>query len=285
MLPIPEGQSSDDPVESAVRVLAASFPDVPRAAVVLGSGMGALEESLRDPIRVSFVDLPGLPGAGVAGHGGRFVHGTLGGVPVILQMGRFHGYEGHAGDVVVRPVRILAALGVRALLMTSAVGGVHPRLEPGDLVRVDDQIDLTARSPLTGPVVPGDLRFPDMSAPFDRNMADIIRAVAIQEGVALLEGTYAGVTGPAYETAAEVAMIAKLGGDVVGMSTIPEVVTAAALGLRCAVIALVTNRATGRSSTPLSHDEVLTAGRDAGARLTRLIRGVVAEIDHSDDAK
>lgn len=272
-------------VSAAARVLGAGLPPTPDIAVVLGSGMGALETALDDPVAVPFSEVPGLPGPGVVGHGGRFVHGRLRGVPVILQAGRIHGYEGHGLDLTVAPVRILSALGVKTLLMTSAVGAVHPLIEAGDIVLVDDQINLTFRSPLAGPVADGEERFPDMSAPFDRELGRVLRRVAVREGIALRGATYAGVTGPAYETAAEVEMIARLGGDVVGMSTVPEVITAAARGMRCAVLALVTNKATGRAAEKLSHEDVLAVGRDSAERMVRLVASVVADLGQSIEAK
>lgn len=265
--------------------LRAVFPSAPRIAVVIGSGLSALEDALIDPVAVPFGELSGLPGAGVAGHGGRFVHGRLGPLEVLIQAGRFHVYEGHPLELVVAPVRILAALGVETVIMTNAAGGIHPSLEPGHIVLVDDVVNLMFRSPLAGPVVGDESRFPDMSAPFDPELAEVVRAVAAELGVGLARGTYAAMLGPAYETVAEVRMLSRLGADVVGMSTVPEVITAAALGLRCAVLSLVTNRATGLSEAALSHEEVLEVGRLSGRRVTKLVRAVVGRLSHSGDAK
>ncbi len=248
---------------------------MPSVALVVGSGLGALEDALADPVAVAFEEIPGLPAVGVAGHGGRFVHGRLGSTEVLVQAGRFHVYEGHAPDRVVAPVRILSALGVGAVIMTNASGGIRPGLEPGDVVLVDDVLNLMFRSPLAGPVAGDEARFPDLSRPFDAALLDVIRGAALDTGVLLEEGTYAAVTGPAYETAAEIRMLARLGADLVGMSTVPEVVTAAALGLPCAVLSLVTNRATGLSAEPLSHEEVLEVGRTAGERVAALLTEVV----------
>lgn len=258
--------------------LRAVFPAVPRIAVVLGSGLSHLVDELTDPVVVPFTDVPDLPDSSVEGHDGRFVCGRLDGVDVCLQAGRLHTYEGYPPDVVVAPVRILAHLGVQTLLMTNAVGGIHPRIEPGDIVLLDDQINFTFRSPLAGPVAKGEQRFPDMSAPFDADLQALARVVAGDLRIRLSEGTYAGVLGPAYETAAEVRMLARLGADVVGMSTVPEVLTARALGLRCAGLSIVTNRATGLGDALLSHEEVLEASRRAGGRLALIVTEMIRRL-------
>lgn len=270
-------------VEAAAS-LRAVFPSVPETAVVVGSGLGSLEDALMDPVAVAFGDLPGLPAAGVSGHGGRFVHGRLGDADVLLQSGRFHLYEGHPAGVVVAPVRILAELGVGTVLMTNASGGIHPLLEPGDVVLVDDLLNLTFRSPLSGPVLEGEERFPDMSRPLDAGLARLIRDAAAHLELPLASGTYAAVLGPQYETAAEIRMLARLGADVVGMSTVPEAIAAAARGLRCAVLSLVTNRATGLSRGPLSHDEVLEAGAAAAHRVSALVREVLDRLGREERA-
>lgn len=271
-------------VESAAAGLRAAFPSVPETAVVAGSGLGALEDALVDPVAVAFGDLPGLPAAGVSGHGGRFVHGRLGDAEVLLQSGRFHLYEGHPAGVVVAPVRILAELGVGTLLVTNASGGIHPLLEPGDVVLVDDLLNLTFRSPLAGPVLEGEERFPDMSRPLDAGLARMIRGAAAHLELPLASGTYAAVPGPQYETAAEVRMLSRLGADVVGMSTVPEVIAAAARGLRCGVLSLVTNKATGLSRGRLSHDEVLEAGAAAAHRVSALVREVLDRLGREERA-
>ncbi len=266
-------------VTAAADALRVRLPGVPATAVVAGSGLSALEDALADAVAVPFAEVPGLPHAGVAGHRGRFVHGRLDGVGVLVQAGRFHVYEGHAMDVVAAPVRILAALGVERMIMTNAAGAIHPRLGPGDVVVVDDVINLMFRCPLAGPARERETRFPDMSRPLDTKLKEVVRAAAAALGQRVGEGVYAAVPGPAYETPAEVRMLARLGADLVGMSTVPEVIVAIASGLRCAVLSLVTNRATGLSPEPLSHEEVLEAGRRAGERMTALVTEVVRRLD------
>jgi len=229
-------------------------------------------------VSVPFADLPGFPEAGVEGHEGRFVRGTLEGVDVIVQAGRYHAYEGWAAEVVVAPVRVLAEIGVNTVVMTNAVGGIRHDLEPGDLVLLDDQINLTFGSPLAGPVAGAEERFPDMSAPFDAEVGAVALSVAAECGIRLVGGTYVGVLGPAYETAAEVRWMARFGADVVGMSTVPEVLTARASGVRCVVLSLVTNRAAGRSGRPISHADVLDVGEQGGRDLTRIVTGLLLRL-------
>jgi len=258
-------------------VLRDAFPRVPRIAITLGSGLGELVDTVENPISVPFGDVGPLPSAGVAGHGGRFVFGVLSGVDVVLQAGRVHGYEGYAPDVVAAPVRLLATLGVETLILTNAAGGIRADLNPGDLFLIEDQIHGSLISLLVGPVHSGELRFPDMSAPFDAGLRQALKSAALSVDVELSEGTYASVHGPSYETAAEVRMLARLGADVVGMSTTSEVIVARALGLRVAGLSLVTNRATGLSAEALSHADVLRIGRAATERAGRVLRAAVAQ--------
>lgn len=265
-------------IPGAARTLGEHLPFAPRATLVLGSGLGVLVDRIESPVSVPFDALPGFPRAGVPGHEGRYVAGFLGKVPVLVQAGRYHVYEGHPGEVVAAPVRLSAALGVRTLVLTNAAGGVDPALEPGDLVLLDDHLNLMFRSPLIGPVVAGETRFPDMSAPYDPGLRELAIGVAAEQGIALRRGVYAALTGPTYETAAEIRMLRTLGADVVGMSTVPEAMVAAALGLRCLGLSMVTNKGTGLSPHPLSHDEVVQVGREAGARVAALLEGVVRRL-------
>jgi purine-nucleoside phosphorylase len=252
---------------------------VPRIAITLGSGLGDLVDAVEEPVSVPFADVRPIPAAGVAGHGGRFVFGVLEGVDVVLQAGRVHHYEGYDPEVVSAPVRILAVLGVEAMIFTNASGGIRADLRPGDLLLIEDQINASFTSPLAGPMRPGEPRFPDMSGPFDAGLREAFKRAAISEGLELPEGTYASVHGPSYETRAEVRMLARLGADVVGMSTTSEVIVARSLGLRVAAVSLVTNRATGLSTESLSHADVLRTGRAAAERAERLIRAAVARFD------
>jgi purine-nucleoside phosphorylase len=178
---------------------------------------------------------------------------------------------------VVAPVRMMATLGVEVVVFTNAAGAIRPDLSPGDIVLLDDHLNLMFRSPLAGAVSAGEDRFPDMSAPYDRGLQDLALGVATRAGASLARGCYAAVLGPTYETAAEVRMLRSLGADVVGMSTVPEVITARASGVRCVAFSVVTNFATGLAAEALSHDEVLGVGRDAGRRMSGLLADFVAE--------
>jgi purine-nucleoside phosphorylase len=256
-----------------------ALPATPRVAVVLGSGLGHLADRLEHAVAIEFGSVPGLPPSTAPGHAGRFVFGSLEGSPVLLQAGRYHAYEGHPMEVVVAPVRILARLGVETLVLTNAAGGIRPTLVPGDLVLIEDHINFMFRSPLVGPVVESESRFPDMSAPYDPRLRDLALRVAAERGLPLSRGIYAGVLGPQFETAAEVRMLARLGADVVGMSTVPEVIVAGALGLRCVAFSMVTNHATGIGTEPISHEEVLEVGGRAGLRLGDLIAQLLAALE------
>jgi purine-nucleoside phosphorylase len=255
--------------------LRSELPFRPRVAVVLGSGLGQMVDELTDVSAVAFREITGFPAASVTGHAGKFVAGRLGGTEVLFQSGRYHLYEGHSPDVVAAPVRVMAELGVQVLVLTNAAGGVRANLEPGDLVLLEDHINLTAKSPLVGPVQASEERFPDMSAPYDPQLRLLAVEAAAELGIGLASGVYAGVLGPSYETAAEVRMLAKLGADVVGMSTVTEVIAARARGMRCLAFSVVTNKATGLAGGALSHAEVVAVGKSAGQRLARLLGAIV----------
>lgn len=250
----------------------------PEILLVLGSGQSSVADVVEVEATVRFEELPGLPAADVSGHAGRFLTGRLEGRPVLVQAGRFHFYEGWPPDVVVAPVRIAAKLGVATVVLTNAAGGIGRGLEPGSVMLLDDHLNLQLRTPLAGPARDGEARFPDMSAPYDPLLAEAALEVAEAEGIRLLRGTYAAVTGPSYETPAEIRMLARLGADAVGMSTVPTVLVARALGLSVLALSTITNRAAGLARGSLSHEEVLEVGRRASGTVETLIRGVVADL-------
>lgn len=272
-------------VEAVADALRARLGGDPEVLVVLGSGLGQLADAVVDAVVVPFVELPGWPGTSVVGHAGRYVGGRIGGRSVLLQAGRFHLYEGHAPEVVAAPIRVAAALGVGTVVLTNAAGGVDPALEPGDLVLIEDHINLMFRSPLVGPVREGDVRFPDMSAPYDAELRALARHAAEAVGVPLRGGVYAAMLGPSFETAAEVRMLGTLGAHVVGMSTVPEVIAARARALRCLAFSVVTNKGTGLTSEPQTHEEVMEVGRRAGAALVRILEELLRILPQSTGAK
>lgn len=250
----------------------------PVAALILGSGLGGLADSIADPVRIPFAQIPGFPSATVAGHAGALIAGQLAGRRVLALAGRFHMYEGHAAALAAFPTRVLHALGARTLIVSNAAGGLRPTLTPGDLLLIRDHINFMFRNPLMGPNDAHEPRFPDMSSPYDEELGALARAVACDEGIALTEGVYCGLLGPSYETPAEVRMLSFLGADAVGMSTVPEVVVARALGMRVLGVSCVTNMACGLKTTPITHAEVIeTTGRVA-ERFERLVSGVVARL-------
>ncbi len=250
----------------------------PACAIVLGSGLGDLAGDLAGARRVPFAEVPGFPAATVEGHAGELLSGTLADRPVLALAGRFHLYEGHPAPLAGFAVRVVHALGARTLFVSNAAGGVRRTLGPGDLMLVADHLNLTGRNPLVGPAQAGDLRFPDMSDPYDAGLRALLRAAARAAGVPLAEGVYAGLLGPSFETPAEVRMLERLGADAVGMSTVPETIVARALGMRVAGVSLVTNAASGHTGQALTHAEVLEAGREASARFRALVTEFVARL-------
>jgi purine-nucleoside phosphorylase len=241
----------------------------PEVVIVLGSGLSGLAEAVQDPVRVPFADVPGFPAAGVVGHPGRWVAGQLEGRRVLVQAGRYHVYEGYPPDLVRAPVRIAGALGAAALIVTNAAGAVRRDLEPGSLVRLTGLIDLMdglANAPAE--VADGDWIC-------NPGIAKIAESCARELDIRLDRGVYAALTGPSYETPAEIRALARLGADLVGMSTAPELAVAHELGLRCLAISLVTNHAAGNAARPLDHEEVLEIGRRSAATFERLLRCVV----------
>ena len=251
---------------------------VPRLALVLGSGLGALADEIERPVRVPFGEIPGFRVAQVAGHQGALVAGRLEGLDVLALAGRVHMYEGWSAQDAAFPIRVAHALGARTLFVSNAAGAMNPLFQPGDLMAIGDHINLMWTNPLTGRVVTGDERFPDMSAPYDVALKAELHAAALAAGIPLADGVYVGLMGPTYETPAEVRMLQRLGADAVGMSTVPEVIVARTLGMRVAGVSFITNAASGSTGAPLSHAEVLEVTARAGGRFRTLVRTWVARL-------
>jgi purine-nucleoside phosphorylase len=247
----------------------------PRVAIVLGSGLGFLADEVADRIPIPYSRVPGFPEPGVAGHRGELVAGKLEGVPVIVQAGRFHLYEGHPAAVAALPARVFAELGVRMLIVTNAAGGVRRTFPGGTLMLIADHINLMWRNPLIGQPEPGEQRFPIMHEPYDGELRALARTVAREAGIRLEEGVYAGLLGPSYETPAEVRMLERLGADAVGMSTVPEVLVARSRGIRCLGFSSITNPGAGITGEALSHQEVLAASEQIARSLSVVVKGVL----------
>src|SRR5436190_23780084 len=250
----------------------------PTVAIVLGSGLGSVADAVQSAIRIPQSTIPGFPQPTAPGHKGELIAGTLEGVPVLVQSGRFHLYEGHAPQLAALPARVFARLGVRTLIVTNAAGGIRLTFRPPTLMLIADHINLMFRNPLEGALEEGEQRFPDMSDPYDRELRALAREVALQQQIGLEEGVYAALLGPSYETPAEIRMLARLGADAVGMSTVPEVIAARARGIRCLGFSSITNVAAGLSAAPLSHEGVLAAGARAARPRATLVRGVLARL-------
>jgi purine-nucleoside phosphorylase len=263
-------------IDDAVAFIRTRTQLVPRAAVILGSGLGGFADRVEDAVEIPYGEIPGWPVSTAIGHSGTLVMGTFAGVPVAVMKGRAHLYEGHTADRVVFGVRVLGRLGAETLVVTNACGGVRDGLSPGDLVLISDHLNLQGTSPLVGPnddtLGP---RFPDMSDAYDPALRAIAHDAAARLGQSLSEGVYAAWLGPAFETPAEIRMIRFLGGDLVGMSTVPEVVAARHMGLRCLAISCVTNIAAGILPEPIDAEHVLVVGAQAQDRLTALLAEVL----------
>jgi purine-nucleoside phosphorylase len=265
-----------DALEAAVRARSDLVPEV---GIVLGSGLGGLADELEDAVAIPFAELPGWPAATAPGHVGRLLLGRLGGRPVVMLLGRFHLYEGNAPGLVVQPVLLFRHLGAKVLVLTNAAGGLDPSLGPGTLMVIRDHLNLTGQNPLIGPNADGiGARFPDMTEAWSLRLRGRLHTAGAAEGVQLAEGVYIGLVGPSYETPAEVRLYAALGGHAVGMSTVMECIAARWAGLEVCGVSLVTNAGAGYTGEPLSHEEVLAAGAEAGPRLARVIRRFVADL-------
>jgi purine-nucleoside phosphorylase len=264
-----------DALEAAVR---ARTPLVPLVGIVLGSGLGGLADDLVDAVSIPFGSLPGWPAATAPGHVGALLLGMLAGTPVVMLQGRFHLYEGNDAGLVVEPVLLFRRLGARTVVLTNAAGGVNPAFGPGTLMVIADHLNLTGRTPLLGPNADDiGVRFPDLVGAWSPALRTRLHAAGASEGVELAEGIYAGLLGPQYETPAEVRMLRTLGADAVGMSTVLECIAARWCGLEVCGVSLVTNAGAGYTGQPLTHEEVLAAGAEAGPRLARMIRRFVGE--------
>jgi purine-nucleoside phosphorylase len=245
-------------------------------AMVLGSGLGSYAEGVADARAIPYAEIPHMPMSSVSGHAGNLVVGEKGGRRVVAMQGRTHLYEGRSPHEVVFGVRLMALLGARTLLITNAAGGIAPGLAAGDLMAIRDQLNLTGTSSLIGPAEPSvGERFVDMSTAFDPSLIEAAKRVAATLGFELREGVYAGLLGPAYETPAEVRMLATLGADAVGMSTVLEVLAARQMGLQVLGISCISNLAAGLSGGPLSHEEVKETAARVQSRFEALLDGVL----------
>jgi purine-nucleoside phosphorylase len=259
---------------AAIRKRAAN--QQPKVGIILGSGLGGLSKSIADAVRVPFGDIPGFPNATIAGHEGVVIVGSLGGREVVALSGRFHMYEGHPAALAAFPVRVFHALGALELFVSNAAGGISPKLAVGDLMMISDHLNLMGANPLVGEAQEGEIRFPDMTDAYNPGLRWLLRTTAEKLGITLREGIYAGLLGPSYETPSEVKMLRLLGADAVGMSTVPEVIMARALGMRVAGVSCITNAAAGVTGSALSHAEVLETTNRVSASFESLVTEFLA---------
>ena len=250
----------------------------PALALILGSGFDYLLQELDADVRIAYRDLPGFPKVGVGGHRGEAAIGLLAGAPVIMLAGRVHYYEGHDLSVVTFPVRVLAAYGVRDLLLTNAAGGINATLNVGDFMVLEDHINLMGANPLRGPSRPGLPRFVDLSGAYDPELRKLLLRAGRECGMPLRSGVYLAVSGPSYETPAEISAFGKWGADAVGMSTVPEAIVARHMGMEVLGISCITNMAAGISDEPINHEEVMATGDRVRETFAQLLRRVVNRI-------
>ena len=267
-------------IAEAVRAVQARTRLVPEVAIILGTGLGGLAGEVSVETRIPYGEIPGFPLSTVESHAGALLVGTLGGRRVMAMQGRFHRYEGYSLAQIAFPVRVLRQLGAGTLIVSNACGGMHPLWSPGDLMLIADHINLLGDNPLVGPnddrLGP---RFPDMSEPYDAGLRALARAVALEGGLTLREGVYVAVTGPSLETRAEYRMLRALGADVVGMSTVPEVITAVHLGVRVLGVSIITDQCLPDALAPTSVEQIIAVARGAEPKLATLVRGVLERLD------
>jgi purine-nucleoside phosphorylase len=268
-----------DQIDEIVKALQGRTSRRPRISVILGSGLSGLAESVQKPDIIPFGDLPHFPVSTVFGHSGRLVIGELEGKAIFIMQGRVHFYEGYSMAQVTLPVRVMQRLGIEILIVTNAAGGVNPGFAPGDVMLIIDNLNLmgmTGQNPLIGPnydaIGP---RFPDMSQAYDRALCDLARRVAREEEIALREGVYAGLSGPSFESPADLRFLRLAGADAVGMSTVPEVIVARHGGMRVLGFSGISNKANLDGSTVTTHEEVIEAGKVITPKVEKLVRGVL----------
>jgi purine-nucleoside phosphorylase len=267
-------------VADAVRAIEARTQIAPEIAVILGTGLGALADELTSEATIAYPEIPGFPTPTVETHAGRLLFGKLGPRRVAIMQGRFHRYEGYTLQQVAFPVRVLKALGAKTLIVSNVSGGMHPLWATGDLVLISDHINLLGDNPLVGANVDAEgPRFPDMSAAYDPELRRIARAVALDKKIVLREGVYVAVPGPNLETGAEYRMLRAMGADIVGMSTVPEVITAVHQGMRVLGLSIITDTCLPDALEPTSVEKIIAVARAAEPHLAAVVRGVVERLN------
>jgi len=266
-------------LKEAKSFIISQLKEKPKVGLILGSGLGMLATEIKDPVQIKYDDIPGFPVSTVEGHAGQLVSGMLKGLPVIAMQGRFHYYEGYGLEAVTFPVRVMKTLGIEKLIVTNAAGGLNTDFAPGDLMLITDHINNTGQNPLIGPNDDEQgVRFPDMSVAYTPKLQSLAKGVASELGLKLKEGVYVWNTGPTYETPAEVKMLQAIGGDAVGMSTVPEVIVARHIGLDVLGISCISNMAAGILDQPLNHEEVIETTENVRASFIALVKNILLQL-------
>ncbi|MFB0841942.1 purine-nucleoside phosphorylase [Paenibacillus oleatilyticus] len=266
-------------IKEAAEYIRGKYPEKPEISLILGSGLGVLADLVEGGVTIPYEDIPHFPVSTVEGHAGELLLGKVEGKHVLMMKGRFHMYEGYGVETVSFPVRVMKELGVEKLLVTNAAGGINTSFEVGDLMLIRDHINFTFRNPLIGPNHSElGVRFPDMSEAYSRRLREAAKEVAAEQGLKLQEGVYLGLLGPSYETPAEIRMMRTLGGDAVGMSTVPEVVVARHAGIEVLGFSCISNMAAGILDQPLSHAEVMETTERVKPKFLKLVLGIISRI-------
>jgi purine-nucleoside phosphorylase len=251
----------------------------PQIGLILGSGLGELADEIQNPVAIDYSDIPHFPVSTVEGHAGKLVVGELNGKPVVAMQGRFHYYEGYPVQDVTFPVRVMKGLGISLVVVTNACGGMNPEFNAGDLMIIEDHLNLTGANPLIG-ANEADLgpRFPDMSRAYTPELVEFVISTADQLGITVQKGVYAGISGPTYMTKAELRMLRTLGGDAVGMSTVPEVIVASHMSMKVIGISCVTDMAIADELEPLTHEQVVAVANSTKPKFIQLVKQIVSDV-------
>ncbi|MEP7233021.1 MAG: purine-nucleoside phosphorylase [Ginsengibacter sp.] len=266
-------------INEAVDFIKSKYETRPEVGIVLGSGLGSFISEINVEYKIDYASIPNFPVSTVEGHSGQLVFGEISGKKVVAMAGRFHYYEGYSTEEVVFPIRVLKFLGIETLLITNAAGGTNKTFQVGDLMIIRDHISMLTLNPLLGKNEPEfGPRFPDMSEPYKKYLADLVKNIARENNIVLKEGVYMGVTGPTFETRAEYKMLNILGGDAVGMSTVQEVIAAVHLGLPVFAMSVITDIGIREEENTITHEEVLAAANEAEPRLTLIFKKLIAAL-------
>lgn len=273
-------------IREAVDSVKSKTSITPEIGIILGSGLGSVTEQITDAIYIPYTDIPHFHGTSIEGHAGRMVIGKFHGVPTVFLEGRFHFYEGYSMEEVVFPTRMICGLGIQTLILTNAAGGVNTRYRPGDVMIIDDHLNLMGENPLKGPnLAQLGPRFPDLSEAYSKDCVEIFKSTAKELGIPVHQGVYAGLLGPTYETPAEIRMYRTFGADAVGMSTVPESIAANHLGVRVCGLSCITNLAAGLSPQKLTHEEVIENSRMGAEKLKKILEASMQRLVHKSASK